>query len=118
MNILLTDDSLFMRTLLKDILQSAYPDATYIEAANGNEAVTLVESHQPDLLLLDMIMPDKGGIEVLRDIQGSFTGKVIVVSATGQEPVVSEAKDLGAFDFIVKPFEKEQVLGVVADALS
>lgn len=111
--ILIVDDSQFMRTNLKDILTEEKHQIT--EAADGKEALEKFETVKPDLVLLDIIMPEVDGIEVLKKI--GKTAKVIVISAVGQEKMVDEAKALGALDYIVKPFENEKVLEVVKNAL-
>lgn len=104
--ILIADDSAFMRKVLIDILQGI--GATNIsEAENGKQAVEKVEAESPDLLLLDIIMPEMDGIEVLKAI-GSKT-KVIIISAVGQEGIIEEAKNNGALGFIVKPFDNTKV---------
>ncbi len=108
MKILLTDDSQFMRMVLKGIVEKAYPQAEFLEAGNGVEALSLYKTHAPDLLLLDLVMPEKGGIEVLKELGGK-KGAVIVISAVGQDAIMQEAKGLGADAFILKPFEEENV---------
>ncbi len=118
MKVLLTDDSRFMRTILKAMLEKVIPGIEYFEAGTGVEAVKLWHQHHPDLMLLDLVMPDKDGISVLRELKpGSGTGKVVVISALGQEGVMSEAKSLGASDFIVKPFDEKRVIETVKKVL-
>jgi two-component system, chemotaxis family, chemotaxis protein CheY len=109
MKILITDDSRFMRGVLKDIVISGGYEC--IEAENGKEAMEKFEQEKPDLVLLDVIMPEVDGISVLKKI--GKTAKIIVVSAVGQEKMVDEAKDLGALDYIVKPFDSKEVLEVI-----
>jgi len=112
--ILLADDSAFMRGVLKNILNEAgYSE--FHEASNGDEAIELYRSHNPDLVTLDLIMPGKGGIDVLKEIGDEAS--VIVVTAVGQDSVVEEAKGLGAKGYIVKPFDKNQVLEEVKKIL-
>ncbi len=114
MKILLADDSQFMRTILKGILDKLNLSAEYIEAGGGIQTVELYLQHHPDLLLLDLIMPEKDGMDVLREISSQKgTGKIIIVSAIGQDKVMEEAKALGADGFIVKPFDEKKV----ADAI-
>lgn len=108
MTILIADDSEFMRVLLKDIVLSAWPDATIVEASTGQEAIDNHASSRPDLLLLDIMMPDKTGLDVMREL-GSGT-PVIVISAADQEHIVQEATSLGARSFIAKPFDKQKVI--------
>ncbi len=105
--ILIVDDSAFMRKVLRDIFESAgYTD--FIEAGNGREAIEKFRSDAPDFIFLDVIMPDINGMDVLREI--GHEAKIIVVSAVGQKEMIEEAKSLGALDYIVKPFDREQVL--------
>ena len=114
MKILIADDSQFMRKVLKDILHGAgYADT--IECADGKECLTKYAEGKPDLVLLDIIMPEVDGIEVLKKI--GKEAKIIVISAVGQEKMVEEAKGLGALDYIVKPFDNNQVLETVKKAI-
>lgn len=104
--VLVADDSAFMRKVLMDILQGL-GFTNFIEAESGVEAVEKFNSEKPDLVMLDIIMPIKNGIDVLKEIGKS--AKVIVVSAVGQESMIEEAKTLGAIDYIIKPFDRAQV---------
>lgn len=113
--ILLADDSAFMRNVLKNILQNEGYE-NFVEAHDGNDALEKISSEKPDLVLLDLIMPEKGGIEILKEV-GKFK-KVLVISAIGQETVIKEAKDFGALGFIVKPFDNKQVIEEVTKALA
>ena len=115
--ILLADDSAFMRKVLMDILTEAgFSD--FLEAENGNQALELIEKEKPDLVLLDIIMPELEGIGVLSKLKElGNTTKVIVVSAVGQDAMIEEAKNLGAFGYVVKPFEGEKVLETIKSAL-
>ena len=111
--ILIADDSQFMRTNLKDILKGEGHEI--IESADGKEALEKFEAEKPDLTLLDIIMPEVDGMEVLKKI--GKEAKIIVISAVGQEKMVDEAKNFGALDYIVKPFENEKVLEIVKKVL-
>lgn len=113
MKILIADDSIFMRNVLKDILSKEGHEL--IEAENGKETLEKFNIDKPDLVLLDIIMPEVDGIEVLRRI--GKAAKIVVISAVGQEKMVEEAKNLGALDYIVKPFDNAKVLEAVANAL-
>jgi two-component system chemotaxis response regulator CheY len=105
--ILIVDDSAFMRKVLRDIFESAgYSD--FIEAGNGREAVELFTSEHPDIIFLDIIMPEMSGMDVLREI--GKQAKIIVVSAVGQKEMIDEATTLGALDYVVKPFDRDHVL--------
>ena len=105
--ILLVDDSAFMRKVLRDIFESA-GYTNFVEAGNGTEAMEKYKSEKPDYIFLDVIMPDVNGMDVLRII--GREAKIIIVSAVGQKEIIEQAKSLGALDYIVKPFDRDQVL--------
>ncbi|MDR1571942.1 MAG: response regulator [Clostridiales Family XIII bacterium] len=115
--ILIVDDAAFMRMMVKDNLKKAgYTD--FIEAGNGEEAMNLFSEQNPDIVLLDITMPVKDGIETLTDIkQKNPAAKVVMCSAMGQESMVVEAIKLGALDFIVKPFKPERLVQTVKSIL-
>lgn len=110
--VLIVDDSLYMRTVMKNILS----DAGYQiigEAGNGASAIKMVEE-LPDLLTLDLILPDSTGLEVLKEVKGKYPQiKVVVISAVGQESIVNQAMELGAQAYIVKPFAEDKVVDIV-----
>lgn len=111
--VLIADDALFMRNLLKDILERAGLQVV-AEATNGKEAVDLYREHRPDLVTMDIVMPLQSGIEALQEIMGQDPqAQVVMCSALGQETLVLEAVQSGAKDFIVKPFKEERVVEVV-----
>ena len=105
--VLVVDDSTFMRNVLIDILKEIDPDCETDEAGNGKEALEKCESGDYDLMLLDIIMAETGGIEVLQKVGKKV--KTIVVSAVGQTSMIKEATDAGAVDYIVKPFDNEAI---------
>jgi two-component system chemotaxis response regulator CheY len=110
MKILIVDDSAFMRTILKDLIpNSKWAGATILEAENGEQAITISGTEKPDLILLDVVMPGKDGIAVLKEI-GSTMPSVVIVSSMGQEQIIDQAKTLGAKDYIVKPFDARRVI--------
>lgn len=111
--ILIVDDAAFMRMMIKDILtKNGYE--VVAEAANGVEAVELYKSHQPDLVTMDITMPEMDGIEAVKQIKGiNPAAKVIMCSAMGQQSMVMDAIKAGANDFIVKPFQADRVLEAV-----
>jgi two-component system, chemotaxis family, chemotaxis protein CheY len=110
--ILIGEDSQFMRGILKDLLSGEHE---VVEAENGKQVLEMAESEKPDLVLLDIIMPEMDGIEVLQQI--GKEQKIVVISAVGQEKMVEEAKGLGALDYIIKPFENDKVLETIKKAL-
>jgi two-component system chemotaxis response regulator CheY len=113
LKVLIADDALFMRNLLKDILERT-GFQVIAEATNGKEAVDLYRQHRPDLVTMDIVMPLQSGIEALEEImQEDPQAQVVMCSALGQETLVLEAVQSGAKDFIVKPFKEERVVEVV-----
>ncbi|OQA24755.1 MAG: Chemotaxis protein CheY [Firmicutes bacterium ADurb.Bin354] len=111
--ILVVDDAAFMRMMIKDILtKNGYEVAG--EAENGNVAVSKYAEVKPDLVLMDITMPEKDGIQALKEIKaGDSNAKVIMCSAMGQQAMVIEAIQSGARDFIVKPFRADRVIEAV-----
>jgi two-component system chemotaxis response regulator CheY len=115
--ILIVDDSFYMRTMLKNMLTDAGYDVVG-EAANGAQALEMAVATTPDLITLDVILPDNTGLDVLKGIrQQQPDAKVVMCSAVGQETIVNEAIENGALAYIVKPFSEEQVLDIVGGAL-
>ena len=108
--ILLVDDAAFMRMMLKNTLtQAGYTDL--IEAEDGVKAVEAYTAEKPDLVFMDITMPNKDGLETLKEIKAMDPGATIVMcSAMGQETMVMDSIKSGAKDFIVKPFKPERVL--------
>lgn len=115
--ILIVDDSFYMRTMLKNMLTDAGYEVVG-EAANGQQALEMTSATNPDLITLDVILPDNTGLDVLKGIrQVNPTVKVVMCSAVGQEVIVNEALESGASAYIVKPFSEEKVLEIVSSAL-
>lgn len=111
--VLIVDDALFMRTMLRDIFASANWQIV-AEAENGEQAIEEYKIHRPDLVTMDIVMPEMGGIDALKEILSDDPGALIVVcSALGQKKLILDAVNAGAKDFIVKPFKRSQVLEVV-----
>ncbi len=115
--VLIADDAAFMREMLRDILtEGGFEIAA--EAIDGNEAIELFQEHTPDLVMLDIVMPRKSGLEALKEIMAlSPSACIVMCSALGQETLVMDALEAGASDFIVKPFKPDKVLEVVGKAL-
>ncbi len=115
--VLIADDAAFMREMLRDILTEAGFEIA-AEAIDGNEAIELFQEHTPDLVMLDIVMPRKSGLEALKEIMAlSPSACIVMCSALGQETLVMDALEAGARDFIVKPFKPDKVLEVVGKAL-
>lgn len=112
--ILLVDDAAFMRMMVKDALsKNGYADLH--EACDGKEAVEKYGELHPDLVIMDITMPNMDGLEALKTIRaGDPNASVVMCSAMGQEAMVIEAIKAGAKDFIVKPFKAERILKTVS----
>ena len=112
-NILICDDAAFMRMMIKDILtKNGYGIAG--EAENGVVAIDKYNETKPDLVLMDITMPEMDGIQALKKIRENDPSAVVIMcSAMGQQAMVIEAIQSGAKDFIVKPFQAERVLEAV-----
>ena len=116
--VLICDDAIFMRTLLADILQQAGFEVVG-EAATGTQAVAQYERLRPDLVTMDIVMPDMGGIDAVRAITAAHpAARVLMCSAMGQQALVVEAIQAGARDFVVKPFQASRVVEAVERALA
>lgn len=108
--VLIVDDAVFMRMKLKDILEK-HGYEVVAEAANGIEAMEKYKQEKPDLVTMDITMPDMDGITALKGIKEiDPDAKIIMCSAMGQQTMVMEAIQAGALDFIVKPFDTDRVI--------
>ena len=116
--VLVVDDANFTRNMLKNIINKTNFSEVIGEAANGNEAVEQFRKLKPDLVTMDLVMPEKGGIETIEELlKLDKKATIIVVSALGQEALVLEAAKKGAKDFIQKPFKNDQVIDVMEKTL-
>lgn len=115
--IMITDDAAFMRVLIKDAL-SKQGYSNVVEAADGQIACDLYDTEKPDLVFMDITMPNKTGLQALAEIRAKDpNAKVVMCSAMGQEAMVVDAIRLGAIDFIVKPFKPDRLLQIVKKVL-
>lgn len=115
--ILIVDDAVFMRTVLRKMLEEEGYEIV-AEAGNGAEAIKLAGEYQPDIVTLDITMPEMDGVTALPQIIAkSPETKVIMCSAMGQQPMVVDAIKNGAKDFIVKPFQKARVIQAIENVL-
>jgi two-component system, chemotaxis family, chemotaxis protein CheY len=112
--LLVVDDALFMRKLICGVAAEAGWEVIG-EANNGAEAVSLYQQHRPDLVTMDLVMPVMGGLEALRQIRAVDPyARVVVVTALDQKQALMDSIRDGAIDFIVKPFERQRVLALLA----
>lgn len=115
--ILVVDDNAFMRNNIKNVLTGAGFDVV-AEASDGVEAISMYQSSGPDLVTLDITMPNMDGVQALKELRSiDPAAKIIMVSAMGQEALVVEAITAGAADFVVKPFQPERVVDAINKAL-
>jgi len=117
-NILVVDDLAFIKLLLKDLLEKA-GFRVVGEASDGEEALRQYQDKRPDVVLMDITMPKMDGLTTLRKIlQIDPQANVIMCSALGQQKLIVQAIQLGAKDFIVKPFRPERVVSAIKKALN
>ena len=115
--VMLVDDASFMRMMLKNILVGSGYEVIG-EAENGAKAIEQYKALKPDLTIMDIIMPEMGGIDAVREIvKINPSAKILMCSSMGQQSLVVEAIQAGAKDFIVKPFQPSNVLEAVKKVL-
>jgi two-component system, OmpR family, KDP operon response regulator KdpE len=113
--ILIIDDEAPIRKLLTITLQSNHYKV--IEAATGKEGIKLVSSHTPDLVLLDLGLPDENGHEILKHLREWFTNPIMIISVQSHEEDIVKALDNGANDYLIKPFRTGELLARIRSAL-
>lgn len=117
LTVLICDDSLLIRKKLKSALEKCQCKEI-LEAENGNVAVELAKLHRPDLILLDIVMPDKDGIEALKEIKEFNPNiKVVMASSVGTSDLLKKALENGAYDFIQKPISLEAITNLIEKVL-
>lgn len=116
-NALIVDDSEFMRNLLREILEEEFEIAA--EAENGVEAVELYDEKRPDLVMMDIVMPIRDGIEATSEIkEADPDSNIIMCTSIGQEEKMKAAIKAGADGYITKPFQKPSVMDAIDDVVS
>jgi two-component system chemotaxis response regulator CheY len=116
-NVLIVDDLTFIKMVLKDLVEKA-GFRVVGEASDGEEALRLFDEKHPDIVLMDITMPKMDGLTALqRILEKDPEAKVIMCSALGQQRLILQAIQLGAKDFIVKPFRPERVIGSIKKIL-
>ena len=112
--LLIVDDAVFMRKLIGGVAAEAGWEVVG-EAGNGSEAVAMYDRLRPDLVTMDLVMPEMGGLEALRLIRANDpSARVVVVTALDQKQVLLDSIREGAVDFIVKPFDRGRVIDMLA----
>ena len=115
--VLIVDDAAFMRMMIKDILSKNGYEVVG-EAENGLKAIERFKNSEPDLVIMDITMPEMDGIQAVKEIKKvDKDAKVIMCSAMGQQAMVIESIQAGALDFIVKPFQAERVIEAIKRAV-
>jgi two-component system chemotaxis response regulator CheY len=118
-DVLICDDSLLIRKQLRDILEKTC-GLNVVEADNGVNAVIMFREHRPKIIIMDIVMPAKTGLEALKEIVeigGNPPAKVIIASSAGTEENVKEAIFAGAYDFVQKPIRRERIISLVMGIL-
>lgn len=115
--VLIVDDAAFMRMMLKDILTKNGLEVVG-EAVNGQDAIEKYKELMPDVVTMDITMPEKDGITAVKEIKAAYPqANIIMCSAMGQQPMVLEAIQAGAKDFVVKPFNADRVMDSIKRVL-
>ena len=116
MKILICDDSMFVRKKMKDAIKAVDPSIEMLEAANGRQAVEKYKSEKPDLVFMDIIMPEESGVDALSEIMNTDkNAKVVMASSVGTQENLKQAI-LMAYDFLQKPIENADVARIIAKA--
>ena len=115
--ILIVDDSGYTRSMLRAALEvEGFNDV--LEASTGKEAIDHYAKNKPDLVLLDLVLVEMDGLEVLREIRkGDSKAKVVIISAVGQEKFIEEARTLGVLGYIAKPFSPKELITKIKEIL-
>lgn len=115
----IADDAVFMREVLKRMINETEGYTVIGEAGNGTEAIRMAKTLHPDVMTLDITMPEMDGVSALKQImEVSPETRVIMVSAMGQKSMVYDAIEHGARDFIVKPFEKSRIIQAIRNVMA
>lgn len=118
LTVLVSDDSILARKQLKDVIQKHTPEVTFVEASNGQEAIDRFRETKPDMVFLDIVMPEKDGIEATKGIMEiDDKADIIIVSSVGTKMQLKAAIEAGARDFIQKPMNPAQVESVLESHL-
>ena len=111
--VMIVDDTAFMRIMIRNILEG-HGHQVVAEACNGKQAIELYKQHRPELVLMDITMPEMDGIQAIEKIKViDPSAKIIICSALGQRRLVLDAVFQGASDFIVKPITKDRLIQAV-----
>lgn len=112
--VLVVDDSAFMRNMLKNIISQAGASVVG-EGADGQEAIDKTNELQPQIIFLDIMMPNVNGLDALKQIKNQYPDiKVVMCTSAGQEKIIGEAVETGASEFVKKPFKPDEITQVIS----
>ncbi|MGI8793410.1 MAG: ANTAR domain-containing response regulator [Acidimicrobiales bacterium] len=114
--VVIAEDEAIVRMDLKELLEEEGYDVVG-ETGRGDEAVTLVREHQPDLAILDIKMPGMDGLAAAREITGEQQSAVLILTAFAQRHLIEEARDAGALAYLIKPFQRSELIPAIEVAL-
>jgi two-component system chemotaxis response regulator CheY len=115
--IMIVDDSAFMRSIIKNALTGLEISEIY-EASNAEDSVNTYKEKRPDLTFMDIVMPGKSGLDALKEIRGiDSNARIVMCTSVGQDKIVEEAVNSGAYDFITKPFKPEEIKTTVSKVM-
>ncbi|MBR9675600.1 response regulator [Candidatus Woesearchaeota archaeon] len=111
--VIIADDSAFMRNIIKNILtQNGVTDI--VEAVDGQDAVNKYNMEKPAVVFMDIMMPNKNGLEALKELMvADQNAKIVMCTSVGQEKIIQEAVEAGATDFVTKPFKPEDIVEII-----
>ncbi|WP_281884361.1 response regulator [Paenibacillus sp. YYML68] len=116
--IMIVDDTAFMRRFIRNIVEEMGGCVVVAEASNGLEAIRLYQQHRPDLVTMDITMPEMEGVQSVQEIMRlDPKARIIMCSAMGQHRMVLDSLTAGAKDFIVKPLQKDRVMQAIINAM-
>lgn len=119
LKVLVCDDSILMRRKLKESIQLCCDYAEILEAKDGVIAIDLYKQYKPDIVFMDIVMPEKNGIESVKEIKSFDAGaKVVMASSTGTQSNLRKAIEAGAYEFIQKPWEQSTIENIIKKLLS
>jgi two-component system, chemotaxis family, chemotaxis protein CheY len=119
LKILICDDSILMRRKLRESIELCCKDVQIIEAKDGNLAVQMYMEHRPGLVFMDIVMPEKDGIQAVREIKEyDANAKVVMASSTGTQSNLRKAIEAGAYEFVQKPWEQSTIESIISKLIS
>lgn len=119
LKVLVCDDSILIRRKLKESIEMCCDFAVIVEAKDGQMAVDMYIEHKPDLVFMDIVMPQKDGIEAVKEIKLiDADAKVVMASSTGTQANLRKAIEAGAYEFVQKPWEQSTIEGIIKKLLS